>query len=169
MSPSPADLLAMQAALAEARRAADMGEVPVGAVVYRVPAGEEASAPDILTRAHNLRETDQDPAAHAELIAMREAAKKLGSWRLIDCRVAVTLEPCPMCAGTMVNARLDACFWGAADPKAGCCGTLHNLLEEPRFNHRVPHLGGVMAEKSAQLLKDFFRAAREKKKTGQAP
>jgi tRNA(adenine34) deaminase len=157
-APAPVrDEAVMRLALAEAQKAFDLGEVPVGAVVYRpLPDGSF----EVLATAFNLRESTADPAAHAELIAMREAAKKIGSWRLDGCEVAVTLEPCPMCAGLMVNARLSRCVWGAPDAKMGCAGTLHQLLDEPRFNHRVAHAGGVLAVECAKILQDFFKLRR---------
>lgn len=155
------DEAVMRLALAQAQMAADLGEVPVGAVVYRpLPDGGF----EVLAAAHNLRESTADPAAHAELIAMRQAAQKQGSWRLEGLEVAVTLEPCPMCAGLMVNARLSRCVWGAPDPKMGCAQTLHRLLDEPRFNHRVEHAGGVLADACVAQLQAFFRARRGKEK-----
>lgn len=148
------DKFLMRRALAEARRGADLGEVPVGAVVYRLNDGE------IVAVAHNLRENDADPTAHAEVLALREAARKRGVWRLETCGLAVTLEPCPMCAGAIVNARIGELVYGAADPKMGCVDSLHQLCAEPRFNHRLTHRSGVMADECAGLLKDFFAARR---------
>ena len=142
----------MRLALDQASLAAAMGEVPVGAVVYR---GEE-----VLASAHNLRESQADPTAHAEVLALRDAASALGTWRLDGCRLAVTLEPCPMCAGALVNSRLEAVVFGATDPKMGCVQTLHPLLDTPAFNHRVQWAGGVMAQACAQVLQDFFHARR---------
>ncbi len=142
----------MRLALEWAARAAAMHEVPVGAVVYRDD--------QVLAAAHNRREVDADPVAHAEILAMREAAAKLGTWRLDACGLAVTLEPCPMCAGAMVNARLGELVYGAADPKMGCVDTLYQLCTDPRFNHRVTVRRGVMAEASAELLRAFFRERR---------
>ena len=159
--PSKRDEAVMRLALAQAQLAANMGEVPVGAIVYRPLPDDQF---EVLAAAHNLRESTADPAAHAELIAMRAAAQKLGSWRLEGCEVAVTLEPCPMCAGLMVNARLARCAWGAPDAKMGCATTLHQLLSEPRFNHRVAHVGGVLAEECVALLQSFFKARRGKEK-----
>jgi len=155
--PFARDEAVMRLALVQARLASEMGEVPVGAVVYR-PLADGGF--EVLAAAHNLRESTADPAAHAELIAMREAARKIGSWRLDGCEVAVTLEPCPMCAGLMVNARLARCVWGAPDAKMGCAQTLHQLLSEPRFNHRVAHTGGILAHESAAELQAFFKARR---------
>ncbi|MBO8164826.1 MAG: nucleoside deaminase [Brevibacillus sp.] len=144
----------MQEALVEARKAMDIGEVPIGAVVVR--GGE------IVGRGHNLRETRKDPTLHAEMIAIREASARLGGWRLIGCELYVTLEPCPMCAGAIVQSRIERVVFGAVDPKAGCAGTLMNLCGEPRFNHQVPVVAGVLAEESSQLLKQFFRRLRSK-------
>lgn len=152
MQANERDIAMMRLALEQARLAADAGEVPVGAAVYR---GDE-----VLAVAHNQRETWADPTAHAELIAMRNAAKQIGTWRLDDCRVAVTLEPCPMCAGAMINARLGAVIFGITDPKMGCVQTLHHLLDTEQFNHRVAWVGGVLAEECVTLLRDFFRARR---------
>lgn len=143
----------MRRALALAEQAAALGEVPVGAVVYQ-PDGR------VLAEAHNRRELDQDPTAHAEMLALREAARALGSWRLDGCSLAVTLEPCPMCAGAMVNARLPRLVYGADDPKMGCVRTLHALCTEPRFNHRLEVVAGVLAEDCGRVLKQFFAARR---------
>ena len=142
----------MAKALCQAQAAARRGEVPVGAVVVR-----EGS---IVARAHNLLETRRDPAAHAELIALQRAAKKLGGWRLMDCTVYVTLEPCPMCAGAMINARVARVVFGAFDPKAGCCGTLYQLIQDGRFNHTCPVTGGVLEAECAGILKEFFARKR---------
>ena len=155
------DEAVMRLALEQANLAAAQGEVPVGAVVYR-PLPEDGF--EILSAAFNLRESTADPAAHAELLAMRQAAKKLGTWRLDGCEVAVTLEPCPMCAGLMVNARLSRCVWGAPDSKMGCAQTLHRLLDEPRFNHRVEHIGGILEAECVKVLQEFFKARRGKVK-----
>ncbi|MFP3392199.1 tRNA adenosine(34) deaminase TadA [Brevibacillus sp. SIMBA_040] len=149
----------MMAAIEEAGKAAVIGEVPIGAVIVRN--GE------IVGRGYNLRETQKDPTLHAEMIAIREASEKLGGWRLIGCTLYVTLEPCPMCAGAIVQSRIEQVVYGARDPKAGCAGTLMNLLEEPRFNHQVPVIEGVLAEECAQLLKDFFRGLRKKRQQAQ--
>jgi tRNA(Arg) A34 adenosine deaminase TadA len=137
--------------LAEAAAAAD--EVPVGCVI--VHAGRAVG------RAHNQRETLQDPTAHAEMIAITQAAEALGTWRLHGCTVYVTLEPCAMCAGAMVLARVDRCVWGAADPKAGAVESVFRLLEEPRLNHRVATRGGVLAEACGGILSEYFAAKRE--------
>ena len=146
------DTAMMRLAIREAEAAAAVGEVPVGAVVYR---GDE-----ILANAHNMRESWADPTAHAELIALREAAKKIGTWRLDDCRLAVTLEPCPMCAGAMVNSRLQAVVYGITDPNMGCVESLHQLLDTAQFNHRVDWHGGVLADECLALLQNFFKARR---------
>ena len=142
----------MRLAMDEAEEAADHGEVPVGSVVVRE--GE------VVASAFNRRESWQDPAAHAELLAMRRAAKALGTWRLEGCSVYVTLEPCPMCAGALINARVETLVFGARDPKAGAVCSLHELLDDERFNHRVAVVESELAEACGQLLKDFFRAVR---------
>jgi len=142
----------MRLAIDEARRAYDLGEVPVGAVV--VAGGL------VLARAHNRRESARDASAHAELLALREAAGRLGDWRLNQATVYVTLEPCPMCAGAMVQFRVGALVYGARDPKAGAVDSLVDLVRDDRFNHRVEVVGGVLAEECGALLKDFFRELR---------
>ncbi len=152
MTASENDLGMMRLALDQARLAAQQGEVPVGAVVYK---GQQ-----VLAQAHNLRESTNDPTAHAEIIALRTAAITLDAWRLTDCTIAVTLEPCPMCAGALVNARVARLIYGATDPKMGCVETLHKLCTEPRFNHRLTVVPAVLADESAQLLADFFRQRR---------
>jgi tRNA(adenine34) deaminase len=142
----------MTQALAEARRAADLGEVPIGAVVVR--GGE------VVGRGHNRRELDGDPLAHAELLALREAARRVAGWRLAGCVMYVTLEPCPMCAGALVASRIDRLVYGAPDPKAGFCGSLGNLVQDPRLNHRLEVSAGVLEEESAELLRGFFASLR---------
>ena len=142
----------MDAALAEARKALEHDDVPVGAVVVR---GE-----DIIGAGHNERERRGDPTAHAEVIALQAAARALGTWRLLDCTLYVTLEPCPMCAGAIVNARVPRLVYGCDDPKAGAVRTLYRLCEDERLNHRVDVRGGVMAEECAEVLRSFFRAQR---------
>jgi tRNA(adenine34) deaminase len=142
----------MGMALQEAEAAALEGETPVGAVVVCEGA--------VVARAHNRRETDEDPTSHAELVAVREAAHRLGRWRLSDCTVYVTLEPCPMCAGALVNARVGQLVYGASDPKAGAVGTLYDLSSDERLNHRFDVVSGVRAEESSKLLKDFFAELR---------
>lgn len=144
----------MQMALDEARIAAEEGEVPIGAVV--VHDGE------VIARAHNRRETDADPSAHAEFRAMLEAARALGRWRLTGCTVYVTVEPCLMCAGLMVNARIDRCVYGAADPKGGAVGTLFDVSDDPRLNHSFRVTPGVCADECAQVMRDFFKARRKR-------
>jgi tRNA(adenine34) deaminase len=142
----------MLAALAEARAAGVIGEVPIGAVV--VCGGE------VVGRGHNRREIDRDPLAHAELLAIRQAAARIGGWRLVGCTLYATLEPCAMCAGALVNARIERLVYGAADPKAGYCGTLGNLVQDPRLNHRMEVAAGVLEEESVELLRGFFSALR---------
>ena len=144
----------MEQALLEAQKAYDMDEVPIGAVV--VKDGE------IIARGHNLRETGKDPTLHAEMVAIREAARYLGGWRLTGCELYVTIEPCPMCAGAIIQARIQRVVFGAMDPKAGCAGSLYNLLQDPRFNHQVEVVGGVMEEECRRIMQDFFRKKREK-------
>lgn len=144
----------MAEAMAEARKAEEIGEVPIGAVIVRN--GE------IIARGYNLRETTLDPTAHAEMIAIKEASARLNAWRLLDCTLYVTLEPCPMCAGAIVNSRIPTVVYAAPDPKAGCAGTLMNLLQEDRFNHRVELVADVMREECGLLLTNFFRKLRGK-------
>jgi tRNA(adenine34) deaminase len=146
----------MVLALEEARAAARDGEAPVGAVV--VVGGE------VVARGRNRRETDRDPTAHAELIAVRDAAETLGRWRLSGATVYVTLEPCPMCAGALILARVDRIVFGAYDPKAGACGSVVDLFDGERFNHRPDIVGGVMAEACGRVLTEFFE---ERRKHGQ--
>ena len=140
----------MDVALDEARAAADHGDVPIGAVVARVENG------DIVARRHNERERERDPTAHAEILALRDAARAAGSWRLDGCALVVTLEPCPMCAGAVVAARLDLVAFGAADPKAGALGSLYNLAVDPRLNHEATVVDGVRAAECGALLTAFF-------------
>lgn len=148
------DIRMMERALELARHAASIEEIPVGAVVYETATGT------IIGEGYNLRHTQRDPSAHAELIAIRAAAKHAGDWRLDHCTLVVTLEPCPMCAGLIVNARLGRVVYGCADPKAGACDSLMRLTADPRLNHRVDPIGGVMREESAELLRAFFRERR---------
>tara|TARA_Y100001954_G_scaffold233497_1_gene286913 strand:- start:453 stop:1004 length:552 start_codon:yes stop_codon:yes gene_type:complete len=148
------DMQMMQHALELAKQAAAIGEVPVGAVVCQHET--------IIAEASNRRELDQDPVAHAEILAIRQAAKKIDSWRLDDCTLYVTLEPCAMCAGALVNCRLPRLVYGASDPKMGCVNTLYQLCNDSRFNHSVEVVGGVMAEETGQILSDFFKALRGK-------
>ncbi|MDA1193910.1 MAG: tRNA adenosine(34) deaminase TadA [Planctomycetota bacterium] len=142
----------MREALEEADQAAEAGEVPVGAVVVR--------AGQVIARAHNRREMDADPTAHAEVLALRDAAETLGSWRLEDCDLYVTLEPCFMCAGAVVNARVRTLIFGAQDPKAGAVGSLANVPADARLNHRPEIVSGVLAESCGEVLRAFFAARR---------
>jgi len=144
----------MRRALRLAATAARRGEVPVGAVVYETATGIPIAA------ASNRREKDRLPHAHAEFLAIIKAARKTGDWRLNHCSLAVTLEPCPMCAGLIVNARLGRLIIGAMDPKAGACGSLMHLTQDLRLNHRVTPITGIMGDESAALLRSFFRARR---------
>lgn len=146
------DLTWMRVALDEARRAREHGDVPIGAVAVRDGA--------ILARAHNRREADGDATAHAELIAIREASRSLGHWRLEGVTLYCTLEPCAMCAGAMVLARLPRLVYGAPDPKAGAGGSVLDLLNHPQLNHRVEVTGGVLAEECAALIVEFFAELR---------
>ncbi|MHC4839046.1 MAG: tRNA adenosine(34) deaminase TadA [Planctomycetota bacterium] len=146
----------MTAALALAREAGRRDEVPVGAIV--IHPGPEGSR--VIGSGFNLREHTADPTAHAEIIALREAARWLGHWRLNDCTLYVTLEPCPMCAGALVNARLGRLVYGCTDPKAGAVETLFEIPTDTRLNHRVKVLGGVLADPCAEVLRTFFRARR---------
>jgi tRNA(adenine34) deaminase len=146
----------MALALEQAQLAADKGEVPVGAVVIH---GEK-----VIAKTHNLRESNKDPLAHAELLAIASAAQLLGRWRLIDCTLFVTLEPCPMCAGAIVNSRLDRIVYGTGDPRAGACGTIFNIVEDERLNHRPEVVRGVLKEPCSQILSKFFKDLRAKRK-----
>ena len=146
------DRLWMTRAITEARAALDHDDVPFGAVVER--AGE------LVAGAHNRREVDGDPTAHAEVLALRAAARALGTWRLDGCTLFVTLEPCTMCAGAVVLARVDRLVFGAVDPKAGAVGSLYDVARDARLNHRPDVLGGVLERESADLLRAFFRARR---------
>lgn len=148
----------MGVAIVEAERAASIGEVPVGAVLVRE--GE------VVGRGHNRREADRNPLAHAEILAVRQAAEGLGSWRLEGCTLYVTLEPCAMCAGALVNSRVDRLVFGADDPKAGYCGSLGNLVQDPRLNHRLEVTGGVLAEECGELLRTFFQGLRTGRRPG---
>ena len=144
----------MRSALTEARKGAREGEVPVGAVVVR--------AGQILARAHNRPIGSSDPAAHAEVMALRRAARKLGNYRLGGCSLYVTIEPCPMCAGAAVHARLQRVIFGAPDPKAGAAGSVLDVLRHPKLNHRVEVSGGVLERECGEVLRDFFRQRRSK-------
>jgi tRNA(adenine34) deaminase len=144
----------MQQALQQAQAARCLGEVPIGCVIVHDPTGQ------VIGRGHNRREIDHDPTAHAEIIALREAGATIGHWRLLDCTLYVTLEPCAMCAGAMVNARIPRLVYGCHDPKAGAVRTLYQLCEDARLNHRLQVTQGVLAEECAEVLKDFFREQR---------
>ena len=147
----------MKIAIEEAKKAELLGEVPIGAIIVKNN--------HVIARAHNMRETLQQPTAHAEHLAIERAAKVLGSWRLEDCTLYVTLEPCVMCAGTIVMRRITYIKYGAADPKGGCSGSLMNLLNQPDFNHRAQVESGLLEEQCGDLLRNFFRKLREKKKS----
>ncbi len=142
----------MTRALELAEAAASRGEVPVGAVLTKDH--------EIVAEGHNLTVTSNDPTAHAEVVVIREAAQKLGDWRLTGCTLYVTLEPCAMCSGALVLSRLRRLVFGASDPKAGMVGSLGNLVQDERLNHRIEVTGGTLADASGDLLKDFFRARR---------
>ena len=146
----------MKEALKEAKKAYDKLEVPVGAVI--VKDGK------IIARAHNLKETKKDTTKHAEILAIEKASKKLGAWRLLDCEMYVTLEPCSMCAGAMINARIKKLYIGALDEKTGAAGSVLNLFEDYKFNHSVEVEKGVMKENCEKILKDFFKDLRKIKK-----
>jgi tRNA(adenine34) deaminase len=144
----------MRGALELAREAAAAGEVPIGCVVVDDLTGS------VIGRGANRRETDHDPTAHAEILALREAARARKHWRLTECTLYVTLEPCPMCAGAIVNARVPRLVYGCEDPKAGAVRTLFSICDDARLNHRVTTCGGVLAEECARVLQKFFRAQR---------
>ncbi len=146
----------MKEALAEAEKAFSLGEVPIGAVI--VKDGE------IIARGHNLTETAKDPTAHAEMIAIRRAAQTLGGWRLIGCDLYVTVEPCAMCTGAMIWSRLNNLYIGAMDPKAGACGSVFNIPEEDRLNHKLHVETGLMEEECAAIMRQFFLRLRNRKK-----
>lgn len=141
----------MRQALLEAKKAAQLGEIPVGAVIVRDN--------QVIARAHNRRELDQDALAHAEVLCIRQACQTLHSWRLSGCQLYVTLEPCPMCSGAIINARLDRVVYGVRDPKAGCAGSVADLFVMP-FNHTPVIRSGILEEECAQLLSDFFAGLR---------
>ena len=143
----------MARAIILARRAAALGEVPVGALIVRQD--------KVMAEAHNQREMTGDATAHAEMLAIRQACALLGGWRLSDATIYVTLEPCPMCAGALVQARIERLVYGAADPKAGSAGSLYDLVRDRRFNHRLEVTAGVLEAECAALLQDFFRQRRD--------
>ena len=146
----------MKEALIEARKAYMLGEVPIGAVI--VKDGQ------VIARGHNLTETSKDPTAHAEMIVIRAAAKALNGWRLPGCSLYVTVEPCSMCAGAMVWARIENLYIGAMDPKAGACGSVFNIAEEDRLNHRIHVERGILEDECSSIMKEFFRELRRKNK-----
>ena len=146
----------MKAALKEAKKAYDKLEVPVGAVIVKDR--------KIIARAHNLKETKNDTTKHAEILAIQKASKKLNSWRLIDCEMYVTLEPCSMCAGALINSRIKKVYIVASDQKTGAVGSVFNLLEDYTFNHKVEYEKGVMQEECENILKEFFKKLRKNKK-----
>lgn len=152
MQPNSTDSHFMELALQQARLAPPIGEVPIGAVLV--------SDNRVIAAAHNYREISQDPTAHAEIIIIRKAAEQLKTWRLTNTTLYVTLEPCPMCAGAIVQARITRLVFGAWDPKAGACGSILDIPSEPRFNHRVQVTGGLCKEESRELLQEFFRTKR---------
>ena len=146
----------MQLALAEARQAAALGEIPIGAVL--VHAGE------VIARAHNMRETWQDGTAHAEIIVIQEACKRLGRWRLSGCSLYVTVEPCPMCSGAIVNSRIDTVVYGCPDVKAGGAESIFNIITNPHLNHTATVISGICEEECAQVMKEFFQRRRAENK-----
>lgn len=146
----------MELALEEAKKAKDLGEVPIGAII--VKDGE------VVGRGYNLTETSKDPTAHAEMIAIREASENLGGWRLMGCEMYVTCEPCSMCAGAIVWSRIEKLYIGTMDPKAGACGSVFNIVQEPRLNHNVITETGILQEECSRILKDFFKTLRKRTK-----
>ncbi len=149
-----ADEKYMREALRQARKAYDLGEVPIGCVIVSNETGQ------IVGRGYNRRNTDRTTLSHAEISAIKKASKKTGDWRLEGCTIYITLEPCPMCAGAIVQARIDRCVYAAASDKAGCAGTVLNLLQQPGFNHRVETTRGILEAESTALLQRFFRELR---------
>lgn len=147
----------MKAALKEAQKAYNLLEIPVGAVI--VKDGK------IIARAHNQKETKKDTTKHAEIIAIQKASKKLGSWRLLDCEMYVTLEPCTMCAGAIINSRIKKVYYGTEDPKTGACGSVLNLFEDYTFNHKVETEKNILKNECEKILKQFFKELRENKRT----
>ena len=147
----------MQLAFKQAEKAQSLGEVPIGAVII-APDGQ------VIGEGFNRRELDQDATQHAEMIAIRQACSKFGTWRLIDCSLFVTLEPCPMCAGAIINCRIKNVFFGALDPKAGAAGSVVNLFEIAKFNHHPHVIRGLYREEASQMLKSFFKEIRQKQK-----
>lgn len=156
MTVTDPDIRAMQQALDEAERAATLGEVPIGAVVVR-----DGS---VVGRGHNLRETSNDPTAHAEMLAIREAAAHTGHWRLLDCTLYVTLEPCVMCMGATILARIPRLVYACRDPRAGAVGSIYDFSADERFNHRVEVTEGILRAQCSDLLSGFFRDLRARRK-----
>lgn len=154
---NPQELMGL--AIEQARLADSEGDVPIGCVIWHEPTGQ------IIGRGRNTREQGCDPVAHAEIVALQEAARTLGHWRVTDSILVVTLEPCPMCAGAIVNARVPKLVYGCDDPKAGAVRTLYQICDDPRLNHRAEILSGVRAEECADLLRNFFRKQRALGKT----
>lgn len=146
----------MSLAIEEAKKAERLGEVPIGAVIVKNN--------EVIASGHNLRETTQNAVTHAELLAIEKACEAAGSWRLEGTTLYVTLEPCPMCSGAILLSRVERVVYGAVDPKAGCAGTLMNLLDDDRFNHRCEVVPGILAEECGMMLTQFFRNLRQKKK-----
>ena len=159
-TPTETDIAMMERAIELAQQSADAGEVPVGAIVYDTQTGE------IVAQAHNTREMHNNPAGHAEFTAIQGACAAIGDWRLNHCTLVVTLEPCPMCAGLIVNARIGRLVYGASDPKAGAVRSLFELCDDKRLNHRCEIHAGVLGERCAEQLSGFFRALRAKRQNG---
>ena len=156
--PTETDIAMMKRAIDLAQQSAEVGEVPVGAIVYDTASGE------IVAQAHNTREMHNNPAGHAEFTAIQQACEQLGDWRLNHCTLVVTLEPCPMCAGMIVNARIGRLIFGASDPKAGAVRSLFEICDDNRLNHRCEIHAGVMGDECAEQLSVFFKALRAKRK-----
>jgi tRNA(adenine34) deaminase len=154
MTTAPDDIRLMQLAIEQARLALQVDEIPIGCVILHEPTG------NVIASAYNRRHIDKDPTAHAELLAMRQAAAVLNRWQLNDCTLYVTLEPCPMCAGGLVNARIRRLVYGCTDPKGGAVQTLYTITTDPRLNHRLEVSAGLLADDCAQLLTTFFRTQR---------
>ena len=156
----------MLEALRQAKKAAAIGETPIGCVIVQTETyDKEPVEPRIIARGYNRRNTDKSTLAHAEITAIRKAAKVLGDWRLEGCTLYVTLEPCPMCAGAIVQARIPRVVIGAMNPKAGCAGSILNILQEPKFNHQAEVTSGVLQEQCSRMMSEFFAALRQKKHT----
>lgn len=160
---SISDEMLMRVAIEEARIAESMDEVPIGCVIWHAPSNK------IIGRGHNTRERDNNPVGHAEIVAIQQAATHLGGWRLLDCTLVVTLEPCPMCAGAIVNARVPRLVYGCDDPKAGAVRTLYTVCDDARLNHRASITSGVLRDECAELLKSFFQRRRSADKSASKP